>query len=104
MDPKKLQARVCSCGCGRELRDVNGYPDFSGRLFFSTTECLSKDKARRIAAARALQKTKETAVKFGKHYIARVKDQDAAEALQQAIDEWEQRYGPVKVKAKGAGE
>jgi hypothetical protein len=36
--------------------------------------------------------------------VARCSSPEAADALQAAIDDYEQRYGPVKVKAKGAGE
>jgi hypothetical protein len=103
VDPKNLKARVCSCGCGRELRDVNGYPDFGGRMFFAK-ECLAKDKAWRIAAQRALQKTKETPVRFGSNYVARCSTKESAAALQDAIAERRAKYGPVKVKAKGAAE
>ena len=31
----QLEARVCQCGCGNELRDESGAPDFTGKRFFS---------------------------------------------------------------------
>lgn len=51
-----MEARVCQCGCGRELRLKNGDPDFKRRFY--SKECLSKDKRRRTAFARELHRRK----------------------------------------------
>lgn len=47
-----MRARVCACGCGRELLK-NGRPEFSARRFYDRG-CLAKDKAARMAATREL--------------------------------------------------
>lgn len=52
-----MEARVCQCGCGRELRLKNGDPDFKRRFY--SKECLARDKRRRTAFARELFRRKE---------------------------------------------
>jgi hypothetical protein len=67
-----MRARVCACGCGRELMK-NGRPDFSAKRFFDRS-CLAKDKAARIKAERAVAQEKR---------IAGVRERAVAQTLPQ---------------------
>jgi hypothetical protein len=39
-----MRARVCACGCGKELRKQDGTPDFSARRFFDRA-CLARTRS-----------------------------------------------------------
>lgn len=80
-----MRARVCACGCGKELRKRDGTPDYSGRRFFDRA-CLGTDKARRLQAQRALASTKRK---------AEVRDRAVSQTLPQQR-EWYQ-VGRVRI-------
>jgi hypothetical protein len=47
-------ARVCQCGCRRELRKPDGSPDLRRRFFDS--DCLARDKRERKQIKRSIKK------------------------------------------------
>jgi hypothetical protein len=51
-------ARVCSCGCGKELVDKDGNPDYARTRRFFNRECSDNDKREQLKSKRETSKKK----------------------------------------------
>jgi hypothetical protein len=102
VDPKNLEALCCQV-CKADIRDAQGFPEFDKR-FCRNPECMKTYRKWMMRAQRAAERTKEFPVRFGAGYVLKAYTKESAEAAQKLIDDFEERFGPVKVKAKGAAE
>jgi hypothetical protein len=105
VDPEKLDALRCQV-CQAEIRDEKGFPDFERRFCSERVrpQCMKTYRTWMMRTKRAKERVDEFTVRFGSGYVLKAYTKESAEAAQKLIEDYEMRFGPVKVKAKGAGE